>query len=239
MRSTSSELKPHLRWLCLDSYLSLSFAVTVKIPFASMSNVTSTCGMPVVLIDTIQSELSKQAVVFRKLTLTLVPMISICLIVCGCREHLIFLVGTVVLRNLNSTDSTHGFQTKRKGVTSRRTYPQRFIFSKIPPWIAAPKATTSSGFTDWLGFLPKKLVTFSRTRGIRVTHQPKLLHQFRRINTSIFQSQSTWLKCTCNHRLDHTLELWRLRVRSKFGPVASAYRNGREMVAVGPKKGPS
>ena len=37
-----------------------------------------------------------------------------------------------------------------------------------PPWIAAPIATTSSGFTDLFGSLPVSLRTASTTVGIRV-----------------------------------------------------------------------
>ena len=114
---------------------------------------------------------------FGKLSLSLVNHdVHSRLVVSGCREHLAFLGWySCISRNLNSTDTTH--QTKGKRVTSRRSIPTDSSFAKIPPWIAAPKATTSSGFTDWFGFLPKKFVTFSRTRGIRVDHQPKSLRQ--------------------------------------------------------------
>ena len=39
------------------------------------------------------------------------------------------------------------------GVTSRRTMSLTSP-ANTPAWIAAPTATTSSGFTDWLGSLP-------------------------------------------------------------------------------------
>ena len=54
-----------------------------------------------------------------------------------------------------------------KGVTSK----SRTSFTsppKTPPWMAAPIATTSSGFTDLFGSLPKNLVTVSITFGILV-----------------------------------------------------------------------
>ena len=52
-------------------------------------------------------------------------------------------------------------------VTSRRT--TSFTSPEItPPWIAAPIATTSSGFTDLFGSLPVSALTASTTAGIRV-----------------------------------------------------------------------
>ena len=40
--------------------------------------------------------------------------------------------------------------------------------ASTPPWIAAPIATTSSGFTLWCGSLPKSSFTFCCTSGMRV-----------------------------------------------------------------------
>jgi hypothetical protein len=40
--------------------------------------------------------------------------------------------------------------------------------ASTPPWIAAPTATTSSGFTPRWGSLPKKLFTTSWIFGMRV-----------------------------------------------------------------------
>ena len=40
--------------------------------------------------------------------------------------------------------------------------------ASTPPWIAAPTATTSSGFTVWFGSLPKSSFTFCCTSGMRV-----------------------------------------------------------------------
>ena len=53
------------------------------------------------------------------------------------------------------------------GVTSRRSTSFTSPAS-TPPWMAAPIATTSSGFTLLLGSLPKKSLTSSCTLGIRV-----------------------------------------------------------------------
>ena len=60
------------------------------------------------------------------------------------------------------------------GVTSNK----RTSFTsplKTPPWIAAPTATTSSGFTPLLGAFPKNFSTASCTAGIRVDPPTKMI----------------------------------------------------------------
>ncbi len=62
---------------------------------------------------------------------------------------------------------------KESGVTSRR----RTSFTsprKTPPCMAAPKATTSSGFTPRCGSFPKNFCTVSITFGIRVMPPTKI-----------------------------------------------------------------
>ncbi len=56
-----------------------------------------------------------------------------------------------------------------RGVTSSNNTSDTWP-AKIPPWIAAPIATTSSGFTDLFGSLPKN----SFTLGIRVDPPTKI-----------------------------------------------------------------
>ena len=53
------------------------------------------------------------------------------------------------------------------GVTSSSSTSLTSPFS-TPPWMAAPTATASSGFTSLRGSLPKNSLTFSWTFGIRV-----------------------------------------------------------------------
>jgi len=60
-----------------------------------------------------------------------------------------------------------GFDTKESGVTSRRMMSLTSPAS-TPPWIAAPKATTSSGLMPLWGSLPVSERTFSCTAGMRV-----------------------------------------------------------------------
>ena len=45
---------------------------------------------------------------------------------------------------------------------------------RIPPWIAAPSATTSSGLMDLFGSLPKNFLTASTIAGIRVCPPTKI-----------------------------------------------------------------
>ncbi len=78
------------------------------------------------------------------------------------------LVGIVVLRSINLVNTPPIVSIPSdNGVTSNNTI--SFTSPEItPPWIAAPIATTSSGFTDLLGSLPVSLRTASTTAGIRV-----------------------------------------------------------------------
>src|SRR5438067_1558790 len=98
-----------------------------------------------------------------------------------------------------------------------------------PPWMAAPMATTSSGFTPLCGSLPKKFCTTCWTFGIRVMPptrmtrsiplalMPPSLSAMRQGSmvfcTRSFTSSSSWLRVIVSVRC--------------LGPVASAAMNGR------------
>ena len=72
-----------------------------------------------------------------------------------------FLVGIVVFASINLVKTEPIVSIPNEsGVTSNK----RTSFTspvKTPPWIAAPIATTSSGFTPLDGFLPKNFSTSS------------------------------------------------------------------------------
>ena len=77
-------------------------------------------------------------------------------------------VGMVVLRSMSFVNTPPSVSMPReRGVTSRRstslTSPPR-----IPPWMEAPTATTSSGLTPLLPSLPKMSFTMACTAGMRV-----------------------------------------------------------------------
>mmetsp|Transcript_17603 Transcript_17603/g.31337 ORF Transcript_17603/g.31337 Transcript_17603/m.31337 type:complete len:295 (+) Transcript_17603:69-953(+) len=79
-----------------------------------------------------------------------------------------FLVGMVVLRLMRRVKTPPRVSIPReRGVTSRRrmslTSPRR-----TPPWMAAPRATTSSGLTFLEGALEKTFSTVSWTLGMRL-----------------------------------------------------------------------
>mmetsp|Transcript_4244 Transcript_4244/g.6281 ORF Transcript_4244/g.6281 Transcript_4244/m.6281 type:complete len:225 (-) Transcript_4244:682-1356(-) len=115
------------------------------------------------------------------------------------------------------------------GVTSKSKMSFTSPF-KTPPWIAAPIATTSSGFTPRDGFLPKKFSTVSCTFGILVIPPTRItswssvllmsaslmhfLHGSRVLSTRSCTRDSNW-----------ALEIL---VFMCFGPVASAVMKGRE-----------
>ena len=78
------------------------------------------------------------------------------------------LVGMAVLRSMSLVITPPLVSMPSdSGVTSISSTSLRSPLS-TPAWIAAPMATTSSGFTPLLGALPASSVTFSTTAGIRV-----------------------------------------------------------------------
>jgi len=144
--------------------------VTFIIPLASISNVTSTWGtprgaegmpsrwnLPIVLLS---------PAIWRSpwttCTSTVVWLSS------AVENTSDFLDGIVVLRSIRRVNTPPKVSIPSdNGVTSSRrtslTSP-----ASTPPWIAAPMATTSSGFTPLCGSLPKNSLTASITLGIRV-----------------------------------------------------------------------
>ena len=79
-----------------------------------------------------------------------------------------FFVGMVVLASMSFVMTPPRVSIpSESGVTSRRSTSFTSPAS-TPPWIAAPTATTSSGFTLLLGVLPKNFSTIAWIAGIRV-----------------------------------------------------------------------
>src|SRR6478736_5046988 len=80
----------------------------------------------------------------------------------------LFLVGIVVLRSMSRVNTPPRVSMPSdSGVTSSRSTSLTSPCS-TPAWIAAPMATTSSGFTPLCGSRPKKVFTVSTTFGMRV-----------------------------------------------------------------------
>ena len=143
--------------------VALSLAPTLMMPLASMSKVTSICGTP-------RGAGGMSAKWNRPMVL-----LSFAMERSPCRTWIStlgwlslavekvsdFFVGMVVLDSMSLVNTPPMVSMpKESGVTSKSstsfTSPVR-----TPPWMAAPTATTSSGFTPLEGSLPKYALTAS------------------------------------------------------------------------------
>ena len=150
--------------------VALSFADTCRMPFASMSNVTSICGMPRGA-GGMPSRLNWPRLLLPDATsrspcstwIVTAPWLSSAVENTCCA-----LVGIVVffLMSLVITPPSVSMPSD-SGVTSSSSTSLTSPFS-TPPWIAAPTATASSGLTSLRGSRPKNSFTLSCTLGIRV-----------------------------------------------------------------------
>ncbi len=131
-------------------------------PLASMSNVTSICGTPRGAGGIcFQIELAKDLVVRSHLAFALEHADRHrVLVVLGGAEHLRLLVGIVVLRSISRVNTPPSVSIPSdSGVTSSSTTSLTSPCS-TPAWMAAPSATTSSGFTPLWGFLAEEFGHF-------------------------------------------------------------------------------
>src|SRR5439155_60739 len=150
--------------------VALSLAVTCRMPFASMSNVTSICGTPRaaggIPVSWNFPIVRLSSAIWRSPCNTWIS--TVVWLSSAVEKISDFLVGIVVLRCMRTVVTPPRVSMPSdSGVTSSN----RTSFTSpasTPPWIAAPIATTSSGFTPLWGSLPKKLLTISWTLGIRV-----------------------------------------------------------------------
>ena len=156
---------------CCSLPVALSLAVTSRMPLASMSNVTSICGMPRGA-GGMPSRMNRPSVLLS-LASSRSPWrtwISTCGWLSDAVEKTCVLqVGMVVLRSISLVITPPRVSMPSdSGVTSRSrtslTSPAR-----TPAWMAAPTATTSSGLTPLCGSLPPNIsLTASTTAGMRV-----------------------------------------------------------------------
>ena len=150
--------------------VALSFADTCRMPFASMSNVTSICGMPRGA-GGMPSRLN-----WPRLLLPPARSRSPCstwIVTAGwlssaVENVCVALVGIVVFfwMSLVITPPSVSMPSD-SGVTSSSSTSLRSPAS-TDAWIAAPTATASSGLTSLRGSLPKNCLTVSCTFGMRV-----------------------------------------------------------------------
>ena len=174
IRSISSLLNPDdasMRIAC-SLPVALSLADTLRIPLASMSNVTSIWGtprragaMPVRLNWPI--DLFWLAIGRSPCNTWIVTSVWLSAAV---ENVSLFLQGIVVLASMSFVITPPSVSIPiERGVTSSNTMsPTPPSLLRIAPWMAAPTATTSSGLTPFEGVLPKKSSTTFCTAGIRV-----------------------------------------------------------------------
>src|SRR5690554_2590295 len=176
--SISSSVNPEeasMRISC-DFPVPLSVADTWMIPLASISKVTSICGTPL-CAGGIPSKW-KRPIVLLSFAIGLSPCntwISTEGWLSTAVEKICdFLVGMVVFASISLVNTLPIVSIPNdNGVTSNKS--TSFTSPvKTPPWMAAPMATTSSGFTPLEGFLPKNFSTSSWIIGIRVDPPTKI-----------------------------------------------------------------
>mmetsp|Transcript_15175 Transcript_15175/g.32695 ORF Transcript_15175/g.32695 Transcript_15175/m.32695 type:complete len:317 (+) Transcript_15175:567-1517(+) len=172
MRSTSSELRVEAPVILMSWLLPvpLSEAITDRMPLASISNFTSIWGTP----RGAGGIPSRRKLPRDLLSLTnsrspWSTLISTELWPSAAVENTSDLdVGRVVLRGMSLVITPPRVsRPSERGVTSSSTMSDTSPAS-TPAWTAAPRATTSSGFTVWLGVLFVRLSTRLTTAGMRV-----------------------------------------------------------------------
>mmetsp|Transcript_25082 Transcript_25082/g.63668 ORF Transcript_25082/g.63668 Transcript_25082/m.63668 type:complete len:347 (+) Transcript_25082:546-1586(+) len=229
-----SERPPLLRiWMRCSLPVPLSRALTLTMPFASMSKVTSICGMPRglggMLVRSNWPSILLSPAISRSPCSTLIPT---CVWLSAAVEKVCdFFVGMVVLRGMSLVITPPSVSMpSESGVTSS----SRMSFTSprsTPPWIAAPIATTSSGLTPLYASRPKNLLTTSCTFGMRVmpptritsltslVETPASLRQF--LHGAMVRSTRSLVRASSLARVIFMLKC--------FGPVWSAVMKGRLM----------
>ncbi len=227
----SSDVEPLIVIFC-SLPVAMSFAVTFKMPFASISNVTSTCGSPrgAGAMPSSRNWPSVRLSRANSRSPCNTWMSTADWLSSAVEKTSVFRVGIVELRSISLVITPPSVSTPRlSGVTSSSS---TSFTSPVntPAWIAAPIATTSSGLTDWFGSLPLvNLFTSSLTAGMRVD-PPTRITSSRSLSLSLasaiacltgFKHRSTRSCVNCSN-------FERVNLISKcLGPPASAVMNGR------------
>ena len=138
--------------------VALSFADTFRMPFASMSNVTSTCGMPRGAGG--MSDRSKRPSDLLSPARSRSPcstwIVTAVWLSSAVENVWVALVGIVVFFSMSLVITPPSVSMPSdSGVTSSSSTSLTSPVS-TPAWMAAPTATASSGLTSLRGSLPKK-----------------------------------------------------------------------------------
>ena len=175
----SSSLRPPEAWIWIfcSFPVPLSLAETLTIPLASMSKVTSICGTPLGAFGIPTN--SKLPSNLLSAAISLSPCITLIetagWLSSAVENTWLFFVGIVVFLSISFVETPPSVSIPNEsGVTSKSKTSFTSPWS-TPPWIAAPIATTSSGFTLLFGSLPKKVLTFSTIFGILVMPPTKTI----------------------------------------------------------------
>mmetsp|Transcript_47901 Transcript_47901/g.125406 ORF Transcript_47901/g.125406 Transcript_47901/m.125406 type:complete len:360 (-) Transcript_47901:653-1732(-) len=239
IRSMSPSDRPPDDWMriccCLPD--ALSDADTLTMPFASMSKVTSICGMPrgaggMPTRSNCPSSLLSAAI-SRSPCSTLMPT---CVWLSAAVENVCdFFVGIVVFRVMSFVITPPSVSMpSERGVTSS----SRMSFTsprRTPPWMAAPRATTSSGLTPLNGSLPKKPLTVDCTLGMRDMPPTRITSFTSLVETAASRRHDLHGSMVRSTRLPvSSSSLARVSFTFRcFGPVWSAVMNGR-LISVAP-----
>mmetsp|Transcript_2038 Transcript_2038/g.7610 ORF Transcript_2038/g.7610 Transcript_2038/m.7610 type:complete len:283 (+) Transcript_2038:1189-2037(+) len=236
--STSSEERVDAPVILISCFLPvpLSHASTERIPFASISNFTSICGTPRGA-DGMPSSLK-----LPRLLLSLTNSRSPCktlisTLVCpsaAVENTSDFDVGRVVFRGISLVITPPSVSRPREsGVTSRSTISETSPAS-TPACTAAPRATTSSGFTLMLGSFFVRLFTRSRIAGMRVDPPTRITSSTSlRVNLASFKACSTGTRQRLIKSSQSCSNLDLVRLLSMcFGPSAVAVMKGSEIEVV-------
>mmetsp|Transcript_28988 Transcript_28988/g.35231 ORF Transcript_28988/g.35231 Transcript_28988/m.35231 type:complete len:299 (+) Transcript_28988:550-1446(+) len=233
--STSSEDRVDAPVILMSCCLPvpLSVAVTDRIPLASMSNFTSICGTP-----RAAGGIPSRRKLPRDL-LSLTNSRSPCRILISTEvwpsaavENTSDLeVGRVVLRLICLVITPPRVSRPReRGVTSSRTMSDTSP-ARTPACTAAPRATTSSGFTLTLGSLPVSFLTRPLTAGIRV-EPPTRITWLISLSSSLaslsaFSTGMRQRSIRSEHSFSNSVRV--IAVSICFGPSAVAVMKGRLM----------
>ena len=211
--------------------VALSCALTLTIPFASISKVTSIWGTPLGAGE-IPSRLNSPNNLLSE-AISLSPWETLIVtadwLSSAVEKVWDFLVGIVVFLSINlvKTPPSVSIPSDNGETSNKRTSFTSPV--KTPPWIAAPDATTSSGLTPLWGSALKKSDTVFMIFGILVIPP-----------TKITSSISSALMFASFKAALHGLMLLLIRSSTRdsnwalvifkfkcFGPDASAVMNGR------------
>ena len=211
--------------------VALSWALTLTIPFASMSKVTSIWGTPLGA-DAIPSRLNSPSDLLSD-AISLSPwdtrMVTADWLSSAVENIWDFFEGIVVFRSINLVNTPPNVSIPNdKGVTSSKSTSLTSPI-KTPPWIAAPEATTSSGLTPLCGSVLKKEVTASIIFGILVIPPTKITSSISLALTPASLRAALQGSILFVIKSSTRLSYWDLvNLTFKcFGPLASAVTKGK------------